>query len=180
MGELASAIRIIEADPADPAATFAASQYYAELAARFEEGFDPGIGGAVSDPSIVPPRGALLLAMIGDEAVGCGAVTFHDADTAEIKRVWTTPSVRGTGLGRRLIEELEALAAAAGATTVQLDTNRALTEAVAMYRRLGYHEVPAYNDNPYAHHWFAKSLSQSAYGRSDRGASAAWRSRDSR
>jgi hypothetical protein len=41
---------------------------------------------------------------------------------------------------------------------VQLDTNRTLVEARALYQRNGYREVPAYNDNPYADHWFAKRL----------------------
>jgi hypothetical protein len=41
---------------------------------------------------------------------------------------------------------------------VILDTNEVLTEAVAMYERAGYHRVERYNDNPYAHHWFAKAL----------------------
>jgi DNA-binding MarR family transcriptional regulator len=155
---LASQVELAEADPASPPARFAAREYYAELAARFEEGFDPMIGGTVADPSISPPQGLLLLAAVAGETVGCGALTFHSPTVAELKRVWAAPSVRGLGLGRRLVEALEDRARAAGATTVQLDTNRALTDAIAMYRRLGYIEVSPYNDNPYADHWFAKDL----------------------
>jgi len=59
---------------------------------------------------------------------------------------------------RRLLAELEREAAAAGATTVRLETNAALTEAIALYRSSGYGEVPAFNDEPYAHHWFEKEL----------------------
>jgi len=66
--------------------------------------------------------------------------------------------VRGLGLGRRILSSLEQHAAAAGHDTVRLDTNRNLTEAIALYRSSGYEEVPAYNDEPYAHHWFAKHL----------------------
>ena len=46
----------------------------------------------------------------------------------------------------------------AGATVVRLETNRDLTEAIALYRSAGYAEVPAFNDEPYAHHWFEKQL----------------------
>jgi ribosomal protein S18 acetylase RimI-like enzyme len=65
---------------------------------------------------------------------------------------------RGTGLGRRLLIELEDRAARSGATVARLETNRALTEAIAMYRSSGYAEVPAFNDEPFAHHWFEKRL----------------------
>jgi hypothetical protein len=41
---------------------------------------------------------------------------------------------------------------------LRLETNRALTEAIALYRRSGYVEVDAFNDEAYAHHWFEKRL----------------------
>jgi ribosomal protein S18 acetylase RimI-like enzyme len=66
--------------------------------------------------------------------------------------------VRGTGLGRRLLGELERHAEAAGARTLRLETNRTLVEAIALYRSAGYVEVPAFNDETYAHHWFEKQL----------------------
>jgi ribosomal protein S18 acetylase RimI-like enzyme len=61
-------------------------------------------------------------------------------------------------LGRRLLGELEALARDQGAPAVRLDTNRELVEAIAMYRSAGYVEVPAFNQEPFAHHWFEKGL----------------------
>jgi ribosomal protein S18 acetylase RimI-like enzyme len=69
-----------------------------------------------------------------------------------------SPSVRGLGVGRRLLAELEAVSAATGATSVRLETNAALVEAIEMYRRAGYREVEPFNDEPYAHHWFVKDL----------------------
>ena len=74
--------------------------------------------------------------------------------------MWVSPTVRGLGLGRRLLAELEKAAAATGADSVRLETNRSLAEAIAMYRSAGYVEVEPFNDEPYAHHWFAKSLRQ--------------------
>ena len=76
--------------------------------------------------------------------------------------MWVAPEVRGLGLGRRLLGSLESRAAAAGARTARLETNGALTEAIALYRSAGYREVPAFNDEPYAHHWFEKTLAPPA------------------
>jgi len=90
--------------------------------------------------------------------VGCGAIQYVDASTAEIKRMWVDPKRRGIGLGRRLLQHLEAEIRGAGRSRVVLDTNDSLTEAIAMYGRLGYLPIERYNDNPYADRWFEKSL----------------------
>lgn len=72
--------------------------------------------------------------------------------------MWVDPAVRGQGGGRRMLAALEAEAAALGALEVCLDTSAHLTEAIALDRSAGYQEVPAYNDNVYAAHWFRKTL----------------------
>jgi ribosomal protein S18 acetylase RimI-like enzyme len=72
--------------------------------------------------------------------------------------MWVNPQRRGLGLGKRLLARLEAEIQVAGRSIVVLDTNRSLTEAIAMYRACGYEEIDRYNDNPYAQLWFAKSL----------------------
>jgi ribosomal protein S18 acetylase RimI-like enzyme len=72
--------------------------------------------------------------------------------------MWLAPEARGLGLGRSLLGELERIARAAGVRVVRLETNRSLTEAIALYRSSGYREVAAFNDEPYAHHWFEKRL----------------------
>ena len=72
--------------------------------------------------------------------------------------MWVADAVRGLGIGRRLLEELERRAAAAGVPALRLETNRALQEAIGLYRSAGYVEVEAFNDEPYAHHWFEKRL----------------------
>ncbi|WP_336671806.1 bifunctional helix-turn-helix transcriptional regulator/GNAT family N-acetyltransferase [Tsukamurella sp. USMM236] len=155
---VASLVRVDEADAMSAAARFAARAYYTELGERLQDGFDPGLGGAVRDAAITPPAGLLLVATLREETVGCGALAFQDGGFAEVKRVWAAPSVRGLGLGRRIMDDLEDRAREAGVRTVRLDTNGNLTEAIALYRKLGYREVERYNDNPYAHHWFAKDL----------------------
>lgn len=143
-------------DSAD--ARWCLNQYFAELAERFESGFDPAQGNAFTDAEMMPPAGYLILARLDGAPIGCGALKRLAADVGEIKRVWIAPSMRGKGIASRLMDELEALARKAGFRTVRLDTNRTLTEAHALYRKRGYDEIARYNDNPYAHHWFEKRL----------------------
>jgi DNA-binding MarR family transcriptional regulator/GNAT superfamily N-acetyltransferase len=154
----ASMVRVAPADPGTPAARHCLRAYFDELAARFDGGFDPDRSISAADAELTPPAGLLLVATLHDEPVGCGALRFHGAEPAEVKRMWVAPSVRGLGLGRRLLAELEAHAAGYGARVLRLETNRALTEAVGLYRAAGYREVPAFNDELYAHHWFEKHL----------------------
>jgi ribosomal protein S18 acetylase RimI-like enzyme len=73
--------------------------------------------------------------------------------------MWIAQTGRGLGLGVRLLSELERHACEAGVRVVRLETNRALHEAIALYRRSGYVEVGRFNDEPYAHHWFEKRMS---------------------
>ncbi|MEU4366502.1 MarR family winged helix-turn-helix transcriptional regulator [Micromonospora chersina] len=144
--------------PADPRARASVRAYAREIAQRFDDGFDPARSKPVRDEELVPPAGVFLLATLNGEPVGCGAVKLHAGAPAEIKRVWVSGGVRGLGVGRRLLDRLERYAAERGWTAVRLDTNRNLTEAIAMYRAAGYREIEPYNDEPYAHHWFEKRL----------------------
>jgi ribosomal protein S18 acetylase RimI-like enzyme len=72
--------------------------------------------------------------------------------------MWVSERARGLGIGRRLLAELEAKAREHGAPAARLETNRHLTEAIALYRSAGYAEVPAFNDEPFADFWFEKPL----------------------
>ncbi|MDG1282412.1 MAG: GNAT family N-acetyltransferase [Pseudorhodobacter sp.] len=67
-------------------------------------------------------------------------------------------AARQEGLATRLMTRIETEARALGMTALRLDTSAHLPEAVAFYRRHGWVEIPRYNDNPYAHHWFTRSL----------------------
>jgi DNA-binding MarR family transcriptional regulator/GNAT superfamily N-acetyltransferase len=154
----ASAVQVGVCDPRHPDARRAVQAYLSELSRRFEEGFDPGRGISATDEEVSPPAGLFLLATLHAEPVGCGVLKFHQGAPAHIKRMWVAPSVRGLGLGRRLLAELEAQAAAHGVSTVQLETHRALGEAFSLYQTAGYREVAAFNDEPYAHHWFEKAI----------------------
>jgi len=158
----ASAIVTGVRDPRDPDARRCLRAYVEELSGRFDGGFDPARSISAADHEMTPPAGLFLVATLHGEPAGCGALKFHPgapAEAAGIKRMWVAPAVRGLGLGRRLLAELEAHAAERGVRVLRLETNQTLTEAISLYRAAGYREVPAFNDEPYAHHWFEKTLS---------------------
>jgi DNA-binding MarR family transcriptional regulator/RimJ/RimL family protein N-acetyltransferase len=157
---VASAVQTAVLDPRHPDARRAVQAYVDELAHRFDDGFDPARSISAADDELTPPNGLLLTATLHGEAVGIGALKFHDGDQAEVKRMWVAPTVRGMGLGRRILTELETHARLHGVRLLRLETNRALAEAIALYRAAGYREVEAFSGEPYAHHWFEKALDQ--------------------
>jgi DNA-binding MarR family transcriptional regulator len=157
----AAGARIGRVDPASREARWCVARYFAELGARFEHGFDAGHSLPLDDAEMRPPLGAFLLATVDGEPVACGALKPMAPGVAYLKRMWVADLVRGLGFGRRMLAALESQARELGFTTVRLETNRALTEAIRLYRGSGYVEVPPFNDEPYAHHWFEKRLPSS-------------------
>jgi len=154
---IASTVEVRQCDPRHRDARFCLQTYYDELAVRFEGGYDPALS-PVADVEMTPPAGLLLVASLHGEPVGCGALIFHPDAVGLVKRMWVAPSVRGLGLGRRLLHELENRARAEGLRLMRLETRDELSEAIRMYQTSGYREVAPFNDEPYAHHWFEKSL----------------------
>jgi DNA-binding MarR family transcriptional regulator/N-acetylglutamate synthase-like GNAT family acetyltransferase len=152
---------LVDVDVVDPAhqhAQFCLHEYFDELDRRFATGFEPTISNPAELDELRPPAGLFLVARLRGDPVGCGALKFHGADPTELKRMWVAPAARGLGIGRRLLTELERQADAAGSRIVRLETNKTLVEAVHLYRATGYQEVGAFNDEPYADHWFEKRL----------------------
>jgi DNA-binding MarR family transcriptional regulator/GNAT superfamily N-acetyltransferase len=154
----AALVQVEIVDPARPEAQLCLREYFAELGRRFEAGFDPALSISAGLDELRLPAGAFLVATLRGEPVGSGALKFHGDEPAELKRMWVAESARGLGIGRRLLDELERCARTSGARVVRLETNRSLTEAISLYRSAGYVEVDAFNDEPYAHHWFEKRL----------------------
>ncbi len=154
----AALVTVDVVDPASPDAAASLAAYFRELDERFDVGFDPARSLTADVDEMRAPRGLFVVARLHGEAIGCGGVKLYADRPAYIKRMWVSPTTRGLSVGRRLLTELEALAAAHGAHAVQLETNRALVEAIAMYRSAGYVEVAPFNDEPYADHWFEKAL----------------------
>jgi DNA-binding MarR family transcriptional regulator/GNAT superfamily N-acetyltransferase len=163
MGEVerlirAASVKVAAESPDSEDARRCLEAYFRELKARFETGFDAAADDSARAEDMTPPSGLFVIARLDGEAVGCGGFKRIDKTTGEIKRVWTTPPARGLGVARRVLRALEAAAREAGLKTLRLDTNRALTEAHALYRNEGYREVARFGDNPYADHWFEKRL----------------------
>lgn len=150
----AATIELREVDPAGASAAAAMRLYFDELDRRFPDGFDPG------EPA--PPE-TVTLATSDGVVVACGGLQQIDhgdpRGVDEVKRMWVDPSWRGAGLGSRLLRHLEDQARARGRGVVRLDTNGALTDAIALYERAGYRRIERYNDNPYAELFFEKTLS---------------------
>jgi DNA-binding MarR family transcriptional regulator/GNAT superfamily N-acetyltransferase len=155
---LLAGLVIERVDPASPAARWCVAQYFAELDRRFESGFDASTSLPTPDDDFQPPGGAFLVAFADGEPVACGAVRTIAPAVGYLKRMWVSGGVRGLGLGRRLLEALEEQARELGMTTLRLETNDALQEAIGLYRSAGFREVPPFNSEPYARHWFEKDL----------------------
>ncbi len=103
------------------------------------------IGPTREGPMFIPPDGVFLVLRDGDgQAVGCGGIARFDAARGEVKRMYVVPEARGRGLGRRLLEELEAQARTLGYTSVVLETGDRQPEAIRLYESSGYERIPCY------------------------------------
>ena len=158
-------VEIGPTDPEDADARFCLDAYFAELGTRFDRGFDPARSISADADELRPPAGVLLVARLRSRADRVRRVEVPPPRARpRSSGCGSRPSARGLGVGRKLLAALERRAREHGRRTVRLETNRALTEAIAMYRSAGYVEVDAFNDEPYAHHWFEKRLGRASVG----------------
>ncbi|BAU88303.1 hypothetical protein SLA_7437 [Streptomyces laurentii] len=160
----AATVTLDTVDPDHPDAQHCLRSYFAEIQERFETGFDPARSLLPDAGELRPPRGLFLVARLHGEPVGCAGLKLPPGAPAEIKRMWVAPRARGLGLGRRFLAELETQAAQQGRDVLRLDTNKTLTAAIGLYHSSGFQEVAAFNDEPYAHHWFEKRISTTPFG----------------
>ena len=116
------------------------------------QSFEQELGSLPGD--YAPPEGRLLLAIVGTKPVGCGALHrlddgAGDERVCEMKRLYVQPGQRGSGIGRALAKRLIREAREIGYRYMRLDTvPSTMAEAVKMYRRLGFGEIPPYRANP--------------------------------
>ncbi|PXY19819.1 GNAT family N-acetyltransferase [Prauserella endophytica] len=138
--------------------------YFADVASRYygrpatEAELDEAMAEDPSD-ELAPPHGTLLLARLDGAAVACAGLRRHRDGFAELKRMFVLPGFRGRGIAALLLAAIERAARELGVSVIRLDTRADLVEARRLYAKHGYREIPAYNAEPYAEHWFEKKLS---------------------
>jgi GNAT superfamily N-acetyltransferase len=101
------------------------------------------------DGRYAPPDARLLVALVGSEPVGCGAFRRLDGDIAEGRRLYVLPEWRGHGIGGALVLALLEEARRAGFRALRIETLPGrMSAAAAMYRQLGFREIPPYVRRP--------------------------------
>jgi len=137
-------ITITRAAITDDVSRVLVSALNAELQAAYPE---PGANHfQVAPDDVGAGRGAFLVVRREGIPVGCGAVRMLDDRTGELKRMYMAPSARGAGLGRRLVEALEAEARALGARRLVLETGVRQAAALALYQATGFRPIPLYGE----------------------------------
>lgn len=129
-------------DDADATALRAAQR--AEIDARYGPGSEPGPAPTAADVAL------FLVAHVDGAPVGCGALRQLDEGSAEIKRMYVVPAMRGRGVSTAVLQALESHAAGRGWLTLKLETGPKQPEAIRFYQRSGYAQIP--NFGHYAGH----------------------------
>jgi ribosomal protein S18 acetylase RimI-like enzyme len=120
-------------------------EYSASIGINLEyQGFSAELAGLPGKYG--PPSGELFLARVNGEAGGCVALRALDPATLELKRLYVRPGTRGMGLGKCLVEAAISFARQHDYTEIRLDTLATMASAQALYRSLGFAEIPAYGD----------------------------------
>ena len=98
-----------------------------------------------ADPThFLPPHGEFLLVLNGAVPVGCGGFARVEEGLGELRTMFVDPAWRRQGIGRALLRELEERAWASGYGTARLHTGLRQPEAIALYRSVGYRDIPRY------------------------------------
>ena len=127
-------------DPRDAAASALIAGLTEELSRRYQA---DGSGNFRPDDALAP-RSGFVIGFLGGRPAACGAYRPMEPDVAEIKRMYVEAAFRGRGLGRRILEDLEARARRDGYTTVRLETGTMQPEAIRLYESAGYRQIAHY------------------------------------
>lgn len=156
-------VKVVPAAVDEPLVRALLREYTDEMASRYydrpatEAEVDEAIAEDPHD-GLHPPTGVFLVARDGPDVLGCAGIRELTPGVAELKRMYVRPGLRARGLGGVLLDAVEEHATALGYHAIRLDTRSDLVEARGLYAKRGYVEIPAYNDAPYASHWFEKHL----------------------
>ncbi|EME19860.1 GNAT family N-acetyltransferase [Rhodococcus triatomae] len=151
----------------DPLAAPLLAELAHEYSTRYERPFEEQFDALTTHPGaeFAPPDGALLILVDRGTPVAGGAFRRYDETTAELKRIWTSRDHRRRGLGRLVLAELEAEAAARGYSRIFLTTGWRQPEAVALYLAAGYTALfdPTRPSEEIGPHPFEKHLTRKAH-----------------
>jgi putative acetyltransferase len=129
-------------DSADARSLIAALDEH--LSSRYSpnERFGPNL----KPEQVAPGLGTFVVARTDGQAVGCGALRRLDETTAEVKRMYVKPEVRGHGVAKEILDRLEDVARQLGVHRLVLETGVYQAEAIALYRRAGFHPIRCWGE----------------------------------
>lgn len=153
---------IAAVSPGTPEADTIVRAYITDVASRYwgRPALPVEVDQALADEpysDLAGRTGVLLVASEAGESIACAGARFAGGIT-ELTKVYTLPAFRGRGIGRDLIAQIETITRNLGFALIRLDTRSDLVEACALYERLGFKRVLAFNDEPYSDRWYAKTL----------------------
>jgi GNAT superfamily N-acetyltransferase len=100
----------------------------------------------LAEDEVAEGRGGFFVAYLNGMPIGCGALRMIEPAVAEFKRMYVAPTTRGQGVGRRIVEVLEQESRRLGARRIVLETGPRQPEAIALYTRAGFTEIPLYGE----------------------------------
>lgn len=153
------AVQVRSVDPAGPEATALVGAFFAEIARRYGDDFDPARQPpAPLDAFTTAHGGTFVVAFLAGEPVGCAGIQRLDDEIAELRRVFVQEHARGHGAARALLAATLDAARELDYRRVRLDTGDRLPEARALFLDLGFSDIEDYNGNPFATWWMELAL----------------------
>ena len=134
-----SALTVTVDDPDGEVATRLINDLCSELSVRYGTPPSP-----FSPDEVLAPGTAFVVARLGEQPIGCGALRRIDEATAEVKRLYVAPDGRRNGIARRILHVLEQIAAGFNYRAIRLETGVEQPEAISLYESSGYHRIAAY------------------------------------
>jgi GNAT superfamily N-acetyltransferase len=134
-----STITVTTDDPNGEVATHLIHDLCSELSVRYGTPSSP-----FSPDEALAPQAGFVVARLGGQPIGCGALRRIDEATAEVKRMYVVPHGRRRGIGRRILHALEQLAVGFNYRAIRLETGLEQPEAIGLYESSGYHRIAAY------------------------------------
>ena len=150
---------ITQERPDTPEASALVEELEAHLATRYAKASRHGL----SVERLVRENVAFFVARHDGVPAGCGGVQLFGREYAEVKRMYVRPQFRGLGLGRLILDRLTSHALEHGMPLLRLETGIQQTEAIALYERHGFRQIPPfgpYFDDPVSR-CYEKSLTSS-------------------